>query len=197
MEIVLATGNLHKVKEIKDILKGLGLKFLTLQDFPKITYIVEDGKTFEENAVKKAREIARLTGRLALADDSGLEAEALNNAPGIYSARFAGEKAADSANNKKLIGLLKGIRLARRKARFVCVIAIAEPEGRIYTAKGELKGIIALRPAGKRGFGYDPLFIVPRYKKTVAQLSDGVKNSISHRSKALKKAKGILKQFLK
>jgi XTP/dITP diphosphohydrolase len=197
MEIVLATGNLHKVKEIKAILKGLDLKFLTLQDFPEMPDIVEDGKTFEENAVKKAKEIARLTGRLALADDSGLEAEALNNAPGIYSARFAGEKSADSANNKKLIGLLKDIPLARRKARFVCVIAIAEPTGRIYTAEGELKGVIALRPAGKRGFGYDPLFIVPRYKKTVAQLSAGVKNSISHRSKALKKAKGMLKQLLK
>ena len=197
MEIVLATGNLHKVKEIKDILKGLDLKFLTLQDFPKMPDIVEDGKTFEENAVKKAREIARLTGKIALSDDSGIEVQALNNAPGVYSARFAGEKASGSANNKKLIGLLKGIPLARRKARFVCVIAIAEPGGRIYTAKGELKGIIALRPAGKRGFGYDPLFIVPRYKKTVAQLSDVVKNSISHRSKALKKAKGILKQFLK
>lgn len=197
MEIVLATGNLHKVKEIKDILKGLDLKFLTLQDFPKMPDIVEDGKTFEENAVKKAKEIARLTGKIALADDSGIEAEALNNVPGVYSARFAGEKASGSANNKKLIGLLKGIPLARRKARFVCVIAIAEPGGRIYTAEGELKGIIALRPAGKRGFGYDPLFIVPRYKKTVAQLSSGVKNSISHRSKALKKAKGILKQLLK
>lgn len=196
-EVVLATGNLHKAKEIRAILNGLGIKFLTLQDFPKMPDIIEDGKTFKENAVKKAKEIARLTGKTALADDSGIEVEALNNAPGIYSARFAGEKATNSANNKKLIGLLKDIPLARRKARFVCVIAIAEHGGRIYTAEGELKGIIALRPAGKKGFGYDPLFIVPRYKKTVAQLSSEVKNRISHRAKALKKAKEILKQLLK
>ncbi len=196
MEIVLATRNQNKVKELKAILKGLNLKFLTLQDFPDMPDIVEDGKTFEENAVKKAKEIARITGKIALADDSGIEVQALNNAPGVYSARFAGEKAADSANNKKLLGLLKDIPLKKRKARFVCVIAIAEPEGRVYTTEGELKGVIALKFAGKRGFGYDPLFIVPRYKKTVAQLSAGVKNRISHRSKALRKSKGILKQLL-
>ena len=194
-EVVLATGNLHKAKEIKAILNGLNLRFLTLQDFPNLPETIEDGKTFKENAVKKAKEIARLTGKIALADDSGIEVEALNNAPGVYSARFAGEKAADSENNKKLIGLLKGIPLARRRARFVCVIAIAEPAGKFYTAGGELKGIIALKPAGKKGFGYDPLLIVPRYKKTVAQLSSEVKNRISHRAKALRKAKGILKQL--
>ncbi len=194
-DVVLATGNLYKAKEIKAILNGLNLRFLTLRDFPNLPETIEDGKTFKENAVKKAKETARLTGKIALADDSGIEVEALNNAPGVYSARFAGKKAADSANNKKLIGLLKGIPLSKRKARFVCVIAIAEPAGRNYTVEGELKGVIALRPAGKKGFGYDPLFIVPRYKKTVAQLSSEAKNRISHRSKALRKAKGILKQL--
>src|SRR3989337_555 len=141
-EVVLATGNLHKAKEIKAILNGLNLRFLTLQDFPNLPETIEDGKTFKENAVKKAKEIARLTGKIALADDSGIEVEALNNAPGVYSARFAGEKAADSANNKKLIGLLKGIPLSKRKARFVCVIAIAEPAGRNYTVEGDRKSVV-------------------------------------------------------
>lgn len=195
MEIVLATGNQNKVKEIKAVLKGLDLKILTLKDFPNIPEIIEDGETFKENAVKKARGIAGFTGRIALADDSGLEVLALNNAPGVYSARFAGEKASDSANNKKLLTLLKGLPFERRKARFVCVIAIAGPNGRVYTTEGELKGLITLRSAGRGGFGYDPLFFLPECKKTVAQLTPEEKNRISHRAKALRKAKKILRDI--
>lgn len=196
MEIVLATENQGKIKEIKAMLKGLDLQILTLQDFPNLPKIVEDGETFKENAIKKAKEIADFTSRVALADDSGLEVEALNNAPGVYSARFAGEKAKDLENNKKLLALLKGLPLVRRKARFVCVIAIAEPDGKVYATKGELKGLIALRPAGKYGFGYDPIFFLPQYKKTVAQISAEDKNRISHRSKALKAAKKILRRLI-
>ncbi|MEK6682840.1 MAG: XTP/dITP diphosphatase [Nitrospirota bacterium] len=196
MEIVLATGNQNKVKEIKAVLKGLDLKILTLKDFPNIPEIIEDGETFKENAVKKARGIAGFTGRIALADDSGLEVLALNNAPGVYSARFAGEKASDSANNKKLLTLLKGLPFERRKARFVCVIAIAGPNGMVYTTEGELKGLITLRPAGRGGFGYDPLFFLPQYKKTVAQLTPEEKNRISHRAKALKNSKRILRDIM-
>lgn len=196
MEIVLATENQGKIKEIKAMLKGLDLQILTLQDFPNLPKIVEDGETFKENAIKKAKEIADFTSRVALADDSGLEVEALNNAPGVYSARFAGEKAKDLENNKKLLALLKGLPLVRRKARFVCVIAIAEPDGKVYATKGELKGLIALRPAGKYGFGYDPIFFLPQYKKTVAQISAEDKDRISHRSKALKAAKKILRRLI-
>jgi XTP/dITP diphosphohydrolase len=174
----------------------LNLQILTLQDFPNLPKIVEDGETFKENAVKKAKGIANFTGRIAIADDSGLEVEALNNAPGVYSARFAGGKAEDLENNKKLLTLLKGLPLARRKARFVCVIAIAKPDGNVYTTKGELNGLIALRPAGKHGFGYDPIFFLPRYKKTVAQITAEDKNRISHRSKALKAAKKILRSLI-
>lgn len=197
LEIVVATRNKDKVKEIKKILKGLKVKILTLDSFKKLPQVVEDGKTFKENASKKARIISKLSKRLAIADDSGLEVEALNGRPGVKSSRFAGNKASYSKNNAKLLRMLKGLSLSRRKARFVCVISIAK-DGRVLKAvKGTCSGKIGFALRGKSGFGYDPLFIMPKYGKTFAELGPKVKNRISHRYRALKKAERVLKKLVK
>ncbi len=188
MEIVLATRNLKKLQELKSLLKNLEVRILTLNDFPNIPQTVEDGTTFEENALKKATEVCKFTNHFTIADDSGLEVEGLNGAPGIYSARFAGEGADDRMNNEKLLFSLKAMEGEKRKARYVCAIAIAFPDGHYKVVKGECKGIIARRLSGRCGFGYDPLFFLPRYNKTMAQISPSLKNKISHRAIALRKA---------
>ncbi|MBI3397919.1 MAG: XTP/dITP diphosphatase [Deltaproteobacteria bacterium] len=189
MKIVLATRNKGKAREIKEILKDLKLEILTLDDFPEISTPTEDGKSFHENSLKKARFIAGQLNMPALADDSGLEVEILNRQPGIYSARYAGENATDEENNRKLLAELKGIPLEKRKACYRCVIAIVLPSGIEETVEGGCCGIIALETKGAGGFGYDPLFYFPQYKKTMAELSPDIKNRISHRGKALAKLK--------
>lgn len=196
MELLLATENEGKIREIKQMLKGLGLKILLLKDFPDLPKLNEEGATFRENAIHKAKEFSKLTGRLTLADDSGLEVEALGGKPGVYSARFAGEGASDEENNRKLLKLLGDIPLPGRKARFRCVMAVVSPQGWTKVTEGECSGLIGFKSKGKFGFGYDPLFIIPEYNRTFGQLSPYIKNKLSHRSKALKKVRKILEKMI-
>lgn len=196
MKIVLATGNQGKVNEIKAILQDLDVEVLSLKDFPEIDEIVEDGATFAENAVKKAKAVTEATGLVAVADDSGLEVDYLDGAPGIYSARFAGEDKDDVANNMKLLGLMEGAPDDQRTARFRCVIAITTPCGDVFTAKGACIGIIGDEIKGNKGFGYDPLFYLPEYDRTFAELDPGIKNKISHRGRALAQMKSVLADVL-
>lgn len=194
MQIVLATRNLKKAKEIREILKGLKVEFLSLKDFPKIKEIEEKGKTFSENATLKAREIAHVTRKISLADDSGLEVDALGGRPGIYSARFARN---DRERNRKLLKLLKDVPANKRGATFRCAVAIAWPNGKTQVLEGRYRGRIAFKESGKAGFGFDPVFIASRYNKTFAELGLKIKNRISHRSQAFRKAEKILKQVCK
>ncbi|MQL51124.1 XTP/dITP diphosphatase [Desulfofundulus thermobenzoicus] len=192
MELVLATRNPGKVRELSQMLAPLGYEVVSLDRYPGVPEIVEDGATFKDNAVKKAATVARHTGRLALADDSGLEVDYLGGAPGVYSARFAGEGHNDRANNEKLLNLLSGVPAEKRSARFRCVVAVATPDGRVFTAEGTCEGVITTEPRGEGGFGYDPLFLVPEYGKTFGELEPAVKNRISHRGRALALAREIL-----
>ncbi|MFZ5648046.1 MAG: XTP/dITP diphosphatase [Bacillota bacterium] len=192
MRIVVATKNKGKLRELETMLGPLGIKVMSMDHYPHIPDVEEDGETFAENAIKKARVVAGATGEIALADDSGLEVDCLGGAPGVYSARFAGEEKDDRANNEKLLRLLDGVPLEKRGARFMCVVAVALPGGRVYTAEGSCEGVIGFRPEGEGGFGYDPLFIVPDLGKTFAQLDMDIKNSISHRGKAFDMAREII-----
>lgn len=185
-DIVAATGNLHKVREMTEILGPLGIRVLSGSSVGGIPDVEEDGTTFAENAAKKAAEIARAIGRLVVADDSGLEVFALDRAPGVYSARYAGEGGNDGRNVQKLLRELSGV--TDREARFVCVIAVAGPAGLIGTAEGEVTGRIARAPRGDGGFGYDPVFIPTGHERTFAELPAEVKNGMSHRHNALKAA---------
>ncbi|HDD43290.1 MAG TPA: XTP/dITP diphosphatase [Candidatus Desulfofervidus auxilii] len=197
MKLVLATRNKGKIKEIKALLSDMSIEILSLSDFKNIPKIPETGKSFLENAINKAKTVAYLTGYWALADDSGLCVDYLNGAPGIYSARFAGENATDKENNEKLLRLLKDVSWEKRKAAFICIIALCNKEGKCITCEGKCEGIITFEPKGEYGFGYDPIFFVPAYKKTMAELPPEIKNRISHRAKALEKMKEILKKILK
>ena len=192
MKIVLATHNDGKVRELQELLAGSGLGVVSLAQYPRAPKVVEDGSTFRANALKKAREVADALGEIALADDSGLEVDYLNGAPGVISARFAGEEHNDAANNKKLLGLLAGVPQEKRSARFRCVVAIAVPGGGVETAEGTCRGFITTEPRGDCGFGYDPLFYVPEPGKTFAQLDPHEKNRLSHRGKALRNALPVL-----
>lgn len=190
--LVIASQNLNKVKEIKSILVDLDYEVLPAFQVIGTLEIEEDGSTFEENAKKKALLTAKAADCLALADDSGLEVAVLNNQPGVYSARYAGEQATDEDNNQKLLSALADIPEGSRQARFRCVIAIADPQGKVVTCEGICNGRITFKPRGDNGFGYDPLFLVEEYGKTFAELETGIKNKISHRAMALQKAKEIL-----
>ncbi|MDD5687953.1 MAG: RdgB/HAM1 family non-canonical purine NTP pyrophosphatase [Elusimicrobia bacterium] len=193
-KIVLATQNKDKIREIKEIL-GSRFKIVTLKRFPEI---VEDRKTLEENAIKKAKTINKLTKELTLADDSGLEVDFLNGKPGVRSARFAGSNCSYEDNNRKLLKLLKDVPYKKRKAKFKTVVAIVFPDGRVKTAEGSVLGYITEKPKGTNGFGYDPVFYSPKLKKTFAEIITTEKNKISHRAIAFKKAKQILlKQLVK
>ncbi|HEX3032815.1 MAG TPA: XTP/dITP diphosphatase [Bacillota bacterium] len=194
MKIVLATNNQGKVKEFAALMGDLSLEILTLADFPNLPEVVEDGTTFRENAVKKARETAAATGLLALADDSGLEVDYLKGAPGVYSARYAGPQKSDADNNARLLRELEGVPAAERTARFRCVIAVSSPEGRVEVTDGSCDGQIGFEPRGTGGFGYDPLFLVPEYRATFAELDLDIKNRISHRGRALRAAADLLRQ---
>lgn len=196
MKVVLATRNMGKVKEIKQILRGLDLDILTLNYFPEVPSIIEDGKTFKENAVKKARFVAEHLNMPSIADDSGLEVNAFNRRPGILSARYAGENATDEDNNRKLLKELNDIPPEKREACYRCVVALVFPSGEEETAEGSCNGFIALEPKGAGGFGYDPLFYIPEYGMTMAELPPEIKNRISHRGKAFAKLKEKLTDIL-
>ncbi|MEA2082548.1 MAG: RdgB/HAM1 family non-canonical purine NTP pyrophosphatase [Elusimicrobiota bacterium] len=184
MKIVLATGNADKVTEIKNILRGCPVELVPLGEFPPIE-VEEDGDTFFANARKKAYEVSVHTGLPALADDSGLVVEALGGAPGIYSARYAGEKAAYEDNVRKLLFKMKGVR--QRRAEFVCVSVLYFPDGEIFTSRGRLRGVISKETSGDGGFGYDPVFYLRKKRKTLAEMNDKDKNEISHRGEAFRK----------
>lgn len=194
-ELVLATRNRHKVEELVALLGGLGIRIRSLDEFPDAPDVVEDGVTCEANAVKKARAIAEFTGLPAVADDTGLEVDALGGRPGVYAARYAGEGATYEDNCRKLLLELAGVPRERRTARFLTVAAIALPSDGVRVAQGLLDGVIAEEASGTLGFGYDPLFFVPELGKTLAQLSADHKNRISHRAKAFMQAKDLLQEM--
>ena len=185
MKMVIATKNRGKAREIADILKGLPIEIVTLEESPAIVLPPETGETFRENARAKARAVAEVTGLPALADDSGLEVDALEGRPGVRSARYAGENATDRENYELLLRELKGVPLHERGGRFRCALAYAELEGIDEIFEGSFEGVIAESPEGEGGFGYDPVFIVPEKGVTVAELGPGEKDKISHRAKAL------------
>jgi len=193
MEIVLATANQDKRQELVALLADVNVTIRTLDEFPGMPPIVEDGETCRANAEKKARVVAHHTGKLALADDTGLEVDALDGRPGVYAARYAGEQATYADNCRKMLKELAGVPISRRTARFVTVAAIADPSGSaVESVEGVLKGVIAESPRGTLGFGYDPIFVVPELGKTLAELPREQKNQISHRGIALAKAKELL-----
>ena len=192
-KIIVATGNEGKMKEIRQILGNENITFSSLKDEKlQDVEIIENGKTFEENAIIKARTISDLTGKMVLADDSGLEIDYLNKEPGVYSARYMGENTSYRIKNQIILDRLHGVPDIVRSARFVCVIAAAFPDGTIETRRATIEGRIAQEPAGENGFGYDPIFYLPDRGKTTAQLSAEEKNEISHRGKALRQIKEIL-----
>jgi XTP/dITP diphosphohydrolase len=197
LELIVATRNHGKVREIRKILKGLGFQIHALDDFSQTPDVAEDGRDFTENALKKARFYAGHFKTLTLADDSGLEVDFLKGSPGVFSARYAGENASTEENNRKLLKEMEKAAPSERSARFQCVIAIVSPDGKEAVAEGSCEGKIGFKEVGKKGFGYDPLFILPRYGKTMAQLTLEEKNKISHRGKALRKLKRIINKFKK
>jgi len=192
-EIVLATRNRHKGEELMSLLGDLGITIRTLADFPDAPDVDEDGATCAANAVKKAREIAHATGMVAVADDTGLEVEALGGRPGVYAARYAGEQATYEDNCRKLLQELAGVPTQKRTAKFLTVAAIADPTGQVQVTQGILEGRITDEPIGDRGFGYDPVFFLPELGKTLAELTPEEKNGLSHRAKAFANMRVILK----
>ncbi|MGN0335794.1 MAG: XTP/dITP diphosphatase [Lachnospiraceae bacterium] len=196
MRIIFATGNAGKMKEIRMILADLGVEILSMKEAGIEAEIVEDGKTFEENAIIKAKTIAKYCNDIVLADDSGLEVDALNGEPGVYSARYMGEDTSYRIKNANIIERLEGKTGAERSARFVCAIAAALPDGRVLTSKGTIEGQIGFEEQGENGFGYDPIFLVPEYGCTTAELLPEVKNELSHRGKALRAMKEKLQGVL-
>ena len=198
LELVIATKNQGKLREIRELLQDFDVNVTSLADYPDAPEIIEDGKTFTQNAVKKATVIASYTGKLTIGEDSGLQVKALNNRPGVYSARYSGEGASDQKNNLKLLRELRGVALKKRQARYRCFVALADKGGLIDVVSGSCGGLIATRHFGKNGFGYDPLFFIPRYKKTFGELDPTIKAQMSHRANAFKKLQNILKaRFLK
>ena len=193
--IIFATGNENKMKEIRMILKDLGLEILSMKEAGADVEIIEDGMSFEENAEIKARSVARvLTNDIVLADDSGLEIDYLDKAPGIYSARFAGEDTSYDIKNRILLDRLEGVPDEERTARFVCAVAAVFPDGTVSTVRKTIEGRIAEEAAGDNGFGYYPIFYVPEYGCTTAEMKPEQKNELSHRGKALRAMRDILKE---
>lgn len=196
-DLVLATANPHKREELVALLGDLGFRIRTLEEFPSAPSIVEDGETCQANAIKKAEGIARHTGLLTLADDTGLEVEALGGRPGVYAARYAGEEATYVDNCRKLLHELKGVPASQRTARFVTVVAIVDPSAGVEVVEGVLEGRVAEAQSGTQGFGYDPVFFVPELNQTLAELTLEQKNQMSHHARALIKAKEVLRRKLK
>jgi len=196
MELVVATSNRKKLKEIEEIWSGLGLEITSLADHPGMPKIIENGRTFKENAAKKAVKIAKATGKLTMGEDSGLCVDALDGGPGIYSARFAGKAKDDRKNNRKLLRLLGNLPLKKRRAEYVSAVALADDKGLVGVVEGKCPGLIGFEEMGHSGFGYDPLFIIPKYGRTFAELGEAVKHTISHRFRALKKARLLLEKYI-
>ncbi len=196
MEIIVATKNQGKLREIRSILKDLSIQLHGLNDFENVPDVEEDGKSFAENGLKKARFYSKLFDKIAIADDSGLEVDVLGGRPGVYSARYAGIGASDQENRKKLLKELEGVPSSKRGAGFKCVMAMVSPDGREAVTEGSCRGRIGFKEVGKNGFGYDPIFILLQYGKTMAQLSLEEKNRVSHRGKAMRKLKRLLKRFV-
>jgi len=195
VEVVLATRNQGKVREFLELLRDLPLQVYSLDAFPQIRDLAEDGLTYTENAISKALTVARLTRRIALADDSGIEIDALQGAPGAQSRRFLGEGASDASRNARIMKLLQSVPPKARAARYRAVVAVATPGGTVRTFEGVCEGQVASTPRGSHGFGYDPIFLVPDHGKTMAQLPIAVKNRISHRARALTAARPHLRQL--
>ena len=195
MIVVLATNNRHKVREIRAILRAahVSVQLKTLDDFPRRPPVKEDRATIEGNAAKKARAVARATGHWALADDTGLFIRALGGRPGVYSARFAGPGCDFDDNNSKVLRLMRRVPPVKRTAVFRCVAALARPDGHVFLAEGRLAGRIADAQRGAQGFGYDPIFWVPRHRKTLAEMSPAAKNRISHRGRAFRRVPALLR----
>jgi XTP/dITP diphosphohydrolase len=195
-KILIATANKGKFREIAAVMADLPVDWICLSDLAPIDEPIEDGKTFAENARLKARYYAAATGMWALADDSGLDVDALGGAPGVYSARYAGEPSNDRANNAKMVRELAGVPPERRTARFRCAIALASPERILAEAEGKIEGVIIDEPRGYNGFGYDPHFFVPSLGKTTAEIAPEHKNSISHRGNALRAIRPAIERCL-
>lgn len=196
-KLLLGTGNRKKLEELQTLLKGVPFDRLSLRDIPSVKEVVEDGKTFEANAVKKAQEIAKQTGLLTLAEDSGLMVEALEGNPGVYSARFAGPEKDDVKNCQKVLRLMEKLPDTCRGACFKSAVAIASPERLIGIVEGEVRGEIARQMRGKNGFGYDPIFIYGPYQKTFGEVPAEMKHRVSHRAQAIEKAGKILEEYVK
>ena len=195
MKLVLATRNIGKVRELSDMLsQQCSIEVLSMKDFPKAPHVVENGETYQDNATKKAVDIAKYSGILALADDSGLEVDAIRGAPGIHSARYAGLDASDTDRIAKLLSAIRDVPDNERTARFKCAVALAEPGGRADVVVGVCDGKIIREPRGNLGFGYDPVFVPHGYDQTFAELGDQIKNRISHRAKALRMALKLIER---
>jgi XTP/dITP diphosphohydrolase len=192
-KIILATRNKHKIEEIKTILHDLPLEILTLNDFPDVPVLREDGETFQENSLQKAQEVFQHTKYFALADDSGLEVFYLNGRPGVISARYAGNGASDEMNNEKLLGQMRGVAPRRRKAQFRAVLTLVDDRG-VEVTEGICPGTLAELPRGTNGFGYDPIFMPDGFSRTYAELTSEEKNRISHRARALAAMREVLRQ---
>lgn len=194
-KLLLATNNQAKVREYARLLKGIPYRIVSLKDVGISEQVEETGASFEENAVLKAERYAQLSGLITMADDSGLEVEALNGEPGVRSARYAGEDASDAERIDFLLNKLAGIPWDKRNAQFRCVIAIANPDGRVKTCEGQCRGILTFAPLGENGFGYDPIFYLPDLHRTMAELPMSQKNAVSHRGKAADEARKILRDI--
>lgn len=191
---MVATQNPGKIREIREILQDLDYQVISMAELYPDFDVEEDGQSYVENASKKALAAAKLTGRLAIGDDSGLEIKALGGAPGLHTARFGGKSLPQSEKNNRILKSLEGI--TDRSARFVCVIVVATPEGRVEAVEGTCEGSIGFKEQGDGGFGYDPIFVAEGYGKTMAELEPGIKNMISHRAKALRKMRKVLSSFV-
>ena len=195
-ELVIATKNQGKLREIRDLLKDFDLKITSLADYPDAPEIVEDGDSFSANALIKAKVIAEFTGQLTMGEDSGLEVDALDGAPGIYSARFSGDDATDEKNNTKLIQSLQGVPTEKRTARYQCYAALVDGSETLDIVNGSCEGVIAEEARGSNGFGYDPYFLIPEYKQTFGELDPSIKAKISHRAKAMAKFRDAVSAYL-
>jgi len=195
LKLLLATNNAGKVKEYYSLLHGIPFDVVTPKELNIVMDVAETGATYEENARLKACAFAKASGLLTLADDSGIEVDALNGEPGVISARYAGEKATDAERVNFLLDKIKDVPKEKRSGRYYCVIALAQPDGKVEYCTGECKGVIAFEPCGKNGFGYDPIFCFPKYGKTMAELPIEIKNRVSHRGRAAQKARLLLEKM--
>jgi XTP/dITP diphosphohydrolase len=195
-ELVVATKNKKKLQEIEEILAGYKLKITSIADYENVPKIIEDKKTFRDNAIKKAMKLAAFTKKLTLGEDSGICVDFLGGRPGVKSARYSGKDKRDDKNNRKLLRELDNVPLNKRKAYYCCAVALADKDGLVAVVEGKCFGLIGFEPKGSFGFGYDPLFIIKKYNKTFAQLGAKVKHKISHRFAALNKIKKNIQKYI-